>query len=704
MRVAWLAALFCAASPQAFAQTTDQPSPAPSPATATPGGTAPQTQPQPGAPVELVGEREGVIVFRPDYFVQSRPNTALDMIGRLPGFQYDEGASVRGLAGTAGNVLVDGKHPASKSDSLGDILSRIPANQVDRLELIRGGAPGIDMQGRTVVVNVVRKVADSFQQTLTANAQWFLQSGRTLPGFRYEATRKQGPRSWDFAFGRGISMDDSPGNGIRLRRDRFGNTLRREFGGTEADGWNYNTRGSLKTPLFGGDAQLNGTLTKSNFKDEDHFSTLTDRTSNIGRDSGLSGEIGANYDRDLTARWEVQTVLLQKLAQSEFVSTSENGPDREVFTSDVNTGESVARGVLRFKRSDTLSFEGGAEAALNFREGHVAFAVNGAPVAVPNDDVRVEERRVEAFVQANWRPTPTISIEAGSRFESSTISQSGDTSLERSFFYPKPRLLLSWAPNPQNQYRLRIEREVGQLSFGDFISSANLDTDTIVAGNPDLEPWQAWVVEGVAERRFWDKGAIVFTLRHENITDVIDRLPFQDVSGAFFDSPGNIGAGVNNELELDVTLPLQRLGVPGGELKVSTEFRDSEVTDPTTKEKRRISGQRPDEIEIVYRHDLPSRNLTFQAVYFHGWEEAYYRFNEIQLYEIRNYSAGSVEWKPNRQTALLVELANIGRFDFDRRRLRFEGPRNTSPLQFDEHFRTRSQQRIVLRLRRTIGQ
>ena len=33
------------------------------------------------------------------FFAASRPNTALDMINRLPGFQLDSGNSARGFAG-----------------------------------------------------------------------------------------------------------------------------------------------------------------------------------------------------------------------------------------------------------------------------------------------------------------------------------------------------------------------------------------------------------------------------------------------------------------------------------------------------------------------------------------------------------------------------------------------------------------------------
>jgi hypothetical protein len=57
---------------------------------------------------------------------------------------------VRGFEGAAGDVLIDGELPTSKSDDLESVLRRIPASQVARIDLIRGGAPGIDMHGKVV--------------------------------------------------------------------------------------------------------------------------------------------------------------------------------------------------------------------------------------------------------------------------------------------------------------------------------------------------------------------------------------------------------------------------------------------------------------------------------------------------------------------------------------------------------------------------
>src|SRR5690349_3902839 len=73
-----------------------------------------------------------VLVYDASFFTEARPYTALDMINRLPGFQLDIGLNdtgqmARGFADSAGNVLVGGRRPTSKADTLDLLLARIPA-------------------------------------------------------------------------------------------------------------------------------------------------------------------------------------------------------------------------------------------------------------------------------------------------------------------------------------------------------------------------------------------------------------------------------------------------------------------------------------------------------------------------------------------------------------------------------------------------
>src|SRR5690348_1037935 len=68
----------------------------------------------------LAQPEEGLSVYPSSFFADARPATAYDMVTRLPGFSLNTGTgtTVRGFAGTAGNVLVDGVRPTAKNDDL----------------------------------------------------------------------------------------------------------------------------------------------------------------------------------------------------------------------------------------------------------------------------------------------------------------------------------------------------------------------------------------------------------------------------------------------------------------------------------------------------------------------------------------------------------------------------------------------------------
>jgi len=120
-------------------------------------------------------------IYEAGYFAGAQVQTALDMLTRLPGFTFDPGdEDVRGFAGGSGNVLIDGQRPASKYDSLENILQRIKASSVVRIELIRGSAPGIDMQGQSVVANVIRSTAATIERTIDAGLYQHA-DGRLMP-------------------------------------------------------------------------------------------------------------------------------------------------------------------------------------------------------------------------------------------------------------------------------------------------------------------------------------------------------------------------------------------------------------------------------------------------------------------------------------------------------------------------------------------
>ena len=104
------------------------------------------------APAPAAAPDGRTTAYQAAFFAQYAPRTALDIAKRVPGFTLDLGATqtnqgqvdVRGFAGTAGNVVINGARPSSKAETLDVTLARIPAQQVLRVEVGPGDLFGSD--------------------------------------------------------------------------------------------------------------------------------------------------------------------------------------------------------------------------------------------------------------------------------------------------------------------------------------------------------------------------------------------------------------------------------------------------------------------------------------------------------------------------------------------------------------------------------
>lgn len=640
---------------------------------------------------------DGVLVYPPAFFADARPANAFDMVQRIPGFSINQNTSVRGFSGAVGNVLFDGSRPASKDESLSGLLQRIPADQIERIELIRGGAPGVDMQGYSSVINVIRRRADSRRVTAYGGAMVF-DDGRYIPQFGVELSGTSGQRQYSLALNSSTSLSDGVGSGDLRRYAANGTLLYENRVESEADGTGLGLRGRLQQPLFGGEIEVNGNAGYNSFKfEQNQYGLAGDRFLTDSADN-RNGEFGLRYARPISERVRAEARFIQRLRQREGAQTFLAPGVEQVFAYDNTSGETILRASATFQQSDTLTFEGGAEGAFNFLDAQQALTVGGAPVPLPSDSVRVEELRGEVFGQATWRPSSQLTLEGGLRVERSTISQSGDANLENTFTFLKPRGSITWSPTASDQFRLRIEREVGQLDFGDFAASAELANSVVSAGNADLSPQSAWVIEGAWERRFWDDGVITLTLQHQIISDAIDVIPVTDGVDVF-PAPGNIGEGSLTYMRAEWTIPLDRLGVPGGRLTNSLTWRNSDVTDPTTGDQRNISGLRREEFFTRFQQDIDSWRMTWGVEYQPWGEDTVYRIDQISHFRFRDFASAWIEYKPTDQWTLRAQAWMLG--SYDQTRYIYAGPRNTSGLVATEIRSMEPESRLQVRLRRT---
>lgn len=645
----------------------------------------------------------GVSTFPPSYFERSQPNTAFDMVALLPGFRLQEGNSeLRGYSGAAGNVVIDGQQPSSKQETIEQLLKRIPASSIERIELIRGAGAGFDMQGYALLANVVRKSGSSIRGRIEAEYARF-SHGYTAPKLAGEIAYGSADRLLELSGTIYREIDDEHGFGSRNRYAPDGTVLRINDYGQPEGVTVKQVSGSYRQGLLGGKIRINGL-----FKDSRKFADITNRITfpnfaeivGTERTHTRATEGGVHFERQISSVTGLEVIAIRR-------DTAERGTDRsieagveEVNREESDASETILRVVLRSK-AGPFAVEAGIEGARNVLDSRTSLAEDGIPIPLPAADVRVAESRAEAFVTLSSSPLKHLAIEGGLRGEISRLTQSGDSELTKSLAFLKPRLLATWSPSGSSQFRLLIEREVGQLDFGDFVSSASLSTGTVTAGNKDLEPDSLWRVEVSWERRL-GKGSLVIAARREMIRNVVDRVPVF-ASGGVFDAVGNIGNGTRDELQADLNLPLDGLGVTGVTVQAHVLARRSRVTDPVTGERRSISEDLPFEGAASFTHDLPRWNLRWGVNYAFATKEPQFKIDEIQTDRLGGRVDAFVEYKPSPRWTLRAFGKNLTNSAASRDRSVFGGLRGAGEPVFIERRVLRSGAYYGISIQRTFG-
>jgi len=643
-------------------------------------------------------DASGLRVFPLSWFEASQPRTALDLVSRLPGFAMDGGDNgVRGYAGSAGNVLIDGKRPVSKYGQLANALKRIPADAVDHVELIRGSAPGIDMQGQPVVANVIRRAGASTNVRALVAARLYGE-GELRPEARIEGLRSTPDYVMEGTL-HAYDVGKDSGDGYRRRFDASGNLLRDSATRLDGDTQGYSASAGLERALGRGDLRLTGTIGGSRSRSDERVTEIypaaeTVMFTNLGDYS--NAEFGVQYGHDVGSASRAEYLFLQQLRDFDTVETETSAADVARFSEEGNAGESILRTTVRTSLDRSRSFEWGGEAAFNFLGSDAVATENGVPVELPAASVDVEETRGEVFSRYSWSPSRTVTAELGAALEGSRIRQTGDASTSKSLSYFKPRGLLAWQPARGDQVRLTLQRNVGQLDFDDFVSSAELSTGTVNVGNSDLEPSTSWDLLASWERQMSSDATVIVSLLHSEISDVVDIAPlYADTDGdgitETYQGVGNIGDGSQSEIALDLNLPLDRLGIPGGLLQSSVAYVVSSVTDPVTGEDRRIGGvEYPWDGSIAFTQDLPERRMRWGVSLPFGDSEPQYRVTEVRTEEKDLRMDMFAEYFPSPDWALGFSFQNLAKRERTLTRELYDAPRNTGSVDaiVVEHLRT----------------
>lgn len=642
------------------------------------------------------GQRE----FRADFFAAYAPVTALDMVRRIPGFSIEGSDGRRGFGDNAGNVLIDGDRPSTKSDDIFTILSRIPASEVDYIALTEQAGADAETQGQGQVVNIVRKVSAKISGTYEGNLVFGHRYG-FRPSGSASATLRRGPTTYELNFSSyservyGYGPEDfKTGTGALVERRYY----RGRGGYDEAS-----IGGAIKSRIGGAKVNLNGRIRWNDGFDR-RLGEYSDGTGAITGDeillrggpiSDLNYELGGDIEFGIAPKLNTKIIGLYRSGTESNDSTIESmriGQPTSLFEtrSRNKPSEAVARIQNDWSGIGNHAVQFGGEIAYNRLDARFSAAntVGGVKTDFPPSDVLVEETRIEPFVTDVWTLGPKWKIEAGVVAEFSKLTLSGDSTASRSFKFIKPRAIATWTVTPETTLEFRAERQVAQLDFGEYATSIDVALGNQVdAGNADLVPEKVANLSALIRHKFLERGSIQFRGSYQFVSDTQDLVPvtLRDAAGnitAQFDGAGNIGSSKRWDGELEITLPFDWLtkpaGVTGIEVKYTGHYHGSRVTDPVTGEKRRMSNRPLWHQEWQLRHDIANTGFVYGVTAYVQEANNAYFLNEFRRQKEGVRTNLFVEYKKFKLGTLRLQYTSIA--DFNRDRFIYTGTRATGAV------------------------
>lgn len=597
-------------------------------------------------------ESDSTINYPFAYFAEYEPLTVNDMLDRIPGIDLilqgsrtsSFGGGNRGL-GASSPILIDSKRMAGKSNEARSQLDRISADQVLRIEIIRGTSSDLDVQNTGQLINIILREAQSRSSISSEINATYNDDGNTEPGgsiawsgqdgrltYLVSGSLKSGYRhveSSEHSRNGDFSMNDT------RDQDRY------------SDQKTYSLNANLVYALSDRDRiAFNGLYNESD-PPQTVFRTITDLNPAIPQVSfereaipatSESWEFGGDYEHSFVngSRLKFLFIVNEKdnhITRERFISTPAEPTESKSLFLDTTSlyKERIFRTSYTMKLPNGQGLELGVEGAQTIQDSGLRLGLPTAeaglaayggltPIPFPNAFSSVEEIRFEPFAIHNWQINARMSLESSLVAEFSEIEQTGDVNNTRDFDFLKPKLDFRFDINGALQFKSSLEKVVSQLSFSDFSRATNErddDQDTI-AGNPLLNPEESWQAEvGFDYRLPNDGGALnasYFYYRWDNKIGKIDVTP---PSGELTSTNGNVSSAAAYGLITNASIRLGFVGLPTALLTAALTLQESEYhRDPLAPMEHGFPPYDRGGYRFGFRHDVPEYRLNYGVNYF----------------------------------------------------------------------------------------
>ncbi len=535
------------------------------------------------AEVEIRGEKSEVQfsldkrVFNVGKDLANQGGSAQDILDNVPSVTVDiEGnVSLRGSSGV--RMLIDGRPSGLLGADNANGLRSIPANLIDRVEVITNPSARYEAEGMAGIINIVLKkqTGSGFNGSFDVNGG-YPESAGVGANINY----RKGDLNWFANYG--LRYRSSPGGGFSYQESTFGEEL---F--IQEQDQDRNRTGLSNSVRLGIDYYLKEkeTLTGSLLfrrSEEDNLATIiykdylqsfptnltgiTTRTDDEKEDE-TNFEYSINYRKEFSNRDHELKATVQyrdntESQGSDFLEVAEilqGSPKPDLIQRSVNQ-EGQNSWLLQFDFSRPLGKDHKYETGLR------------SSIREIDNDYLVEEMRDGSFVNLvglsnNFRYDEYVhaayfiygnkfkkfSFQAGIRGEySDVITELIQTSEinDRDYINFFPSAHLNYELPGNNAVQVSYSRRLRRPRFWDLNPFFTFsDSRNTFSGNPNLDPELTDSYE-IGHIKYWDKGTISGSFFYRHTTDAIERILIFNPDGTTNRQPQNLATQDDYGLEL----------------------------------------------------------------------------------------------------------------------------------------------------------
>lgn len=621
-----------------------------------------------------------VLSYDLEYFQRFEPNTVGDMVKRVPGaafvgsdvMEYD-GVQLRGLGGGYTQVLINGKPVPGAGDDRSFWVDRIPAEMVDRIEVLRSNSANRSGDAIAGAINIILRDAYEFDgsylrvgvnrwddgevnPTVGAVTSGDALGGRILAGVnvqdRYRAKTKRSDRFSDPSREELVSWEDQAE--VKDGRDYSGNVS-----------YTADVGDNGRLSIDGFYVKTDRDITEVSFEEEyDDDEVITANVPGMATVDQKNWGLGAGYRFDMAggtteisvdhARFEDDSVESEQTHA--YVDGEWDESEAESLAIDAKDAETSVEVAHKRSLGGTTTMEFGVDyrrkkrdITHNFHEWSadeegdpVAYEVDGTVASV------IEEKRIDPYLMFSGT-SGILSWEAGLRFETtrSDIRYVEDGEVEgaarKDYDELLPSLHLKWNLTDADRLSLSLARSVKRPNFNELVP-ALLDGeygDNDYIGNPALGLETASGLDFGYERRLGRRGVVGVNVFYRKVKDLIELVntgePSDEAVSEWEDlvedgeyatveeamaaepaeswvfSSGNVGDGKVYGVEFDLSTPLSALGMPHTGVFMNYSYVKSRVDDFLGA--RRFNDQARSTFNIGFIQDLQTLDASFGVSY-----------------------------------------------------------------------------------------